>query len=508
MKFLVITGRKEDSVVLSTLLRETYTVCEERIAQTGDEGLGLARDFQPDVIFLDFEMPEMGDVHVCQRLKADPACFHIPVLLLIGRDADAASRVRALELDCDASLGKPVEAFELAAQMRALLRSKQSFDLVRRENKALERRAARLTAINNRLMQKQALLINRDQYRVLFESSRDAILLLDRKGFLDCNKTAMEMFGLATKEEILWKHPSELSPAQQPGGGDSRKLADERTEAAFSQGSQFFEWLHKRADGTPFFVEVLLSRIDLPEKPLLQAVVRDITERKRAEQALRESEEWFRLLFKCGNDAIFVFRLGPNLLNERYIEVNDMACARLGYTREELLQLTLGQINAVENLESIKEYLRILQVGRHVTFETVHLTKDKRRISVEANVNLFELDGQPTLISIARDITERKALEEQLRQTQKLDAIGQLAGGVAHDFNNILAATLMRLGIMERDTTLPAHIQTSLRELESYTNRASNLARQLLTFSRRQVIQMKKIDLNEVVRLLIKMLDR
>jgi two-component system, sensor histidine kinase and response regulator len=129
------------------------------------------------------------------------------------------------------------------------------------------------------------------RYRELFESTGDAIMLLDDQGFMECNQATLALFGCAGKEEFLRKHPSEVSPPQQPDGADSRGAADARIAQAYRDGMTRFEWLHRRADGSEFDADVLLARVDLQERSIIQAVVRDISERKRVERALREAHE-------------------------------------------------------------------------------------------------------------------------------------------------------------------------------------------------------------------------
>ncbi len=122
---------------------------------------------------------------------------------------------------------------------------------------------------------------------------------------------------------------------------------------------------------------------------------------------------------------------------------------------------------------------------------------------------ILDPQGRAThFLAVKEDITERKLLEEQLRQSQKLDAIGQLAGGVAHDFNNVVASTMLRLSALQQRTDLDAEIQESLRELNQEARRAADLTRQLLIFSRRSVLQVQTLDLNNVVTNLLKMLRR
>ncbi|MBI5386677.1 MAG: PAS domain S-box protein [Verrucomicrobia bacterium] len=132
----------------------------------------------------------------------------------------------------------------------------------------------------------------------------------------------------------------------------------------------------------------------------------------------------------------------------------------------------------------------------------------RRELRVLASTALVRVEGQPKALVCLEDITARKQLEAQLLQAQKMEAIGQLAGGVAHDFNNILAATLMQLHMLQEMPNLEPEVAASLKELEKAAQRAANLTRQLLMFSRRQTMQTKRLDLNEVVSGLLRMLRR
>lgn len=135
----------------------------------------------------------------------------------------------------------------------------------------------------------EALRQSESRYRQLFDSTSDAVVLLDDRGFFDCNPASLAMFGCATREELCTKHPADLSPTNQPCGTDSLTLANQRIAMALEQGKLRFEWLHRRADtGETFPAEVLLSAVLLDGKPVLQATVRDINERKQAEDTLKK----------------------------------------------------------------------------------------------------------------------------------------------------------------------------------------------------------------------------
>ncbi len=132
---------------------------------------------------------------------------------------------------------------------------------------------------------------NEIKFRTLFESSNDALMLLDNKGFFDCNSMTLKMFACASKEEFCSKHPIDLSPPIQPNGADSMTLSNKQIETAMKEGSNTFKWIYRRMDGKDFPAEVLLSSMELDGQWVLQAVVHDITKRKQAEDALINAEQ-------------------------------------------------------------------------------------------------------------------------------------------------------------------------------------------------------------------------
>src|ERR1035438_1816418 len=161
----------------------------------------------------------------------------------------------------------------------------------RQSLEALQELADRCGGALDRLRSEEARRRSETKFRTLYDSTSDAVMLLNKQGFLDCNQAALAMFGCATREEFCSKHPADVSPPVQPGGTDSLTLANQRIVTAMAKGSCQFEWMHKRADtGETFPAEVLLCALELDGKRVLQGSVRDITERKRAEKALREVE--------------------------------------------------------------------------------------------------------------------------------------------------------------------------------------------------------------------------
>jgi PAS domain S-box-containing protein len=175
------------------------------------------------------------------------------------------------------------------------------------------KRKAEMLALEELKNSRDELTRSETKFRTLYDSTSDAVWLLDENGFIDCNKAALELFGSATKEALKAKSPSDLSPRQQTGGIDSRTLASQRMASAFEKGSVRFEWLHQKVDsGQTFPAEVLMTAMELDGRRIIQAVVRDITDRKAAEDEIRHLA-FYDHLTQLPNRRLMVDRLGQAL---------------------------------------------------------------------------------------------------------------------------------------------------------------------------------------------------
>lgn len=198
-------------------------------------------------------------------------------------------------------------------------------------------------------------------------------------------------------------------------------------------------------------------------KRLVPAIERELREaelrraKRRAEEELRESENKFRELFHNANDAIFLNRVSEEGRLDKFLEANQVACQRLGYSREEFLGMSLEQIIAPERLDETLEALRQLLAQGHVSFETVHIAKDGSKIPVEVNVRVFTLNRNRVALSVARDITERKRAEEKIYRLAYYDALTELpnralfidrvAWGIVQARRNQMAAAVIFLDL-------------------------------------------------------------
>ncbi len=234
-----------------------------------------------------------------------------------------------------------------------------------------------------------------------------------------------------------------------------------------------------------------------------QRLRQEIEERKRAQEEREASERKFRALFNNLSDAVFIHDLQGT-----FLEVNDVACQRLGYSREELLQMGLGDIDAPEEAAVAPERMEETKEDLRALFRTEHVTRDGERIPTEVHSRLVHYNGQDSILSVARDISEREELEAQLRQAQKMESVGRLAGGIAHDFNNLLTVINGYSQLMLAEMPAGSPWRQEVEQIERAGTRAGDLTRQILAFSRRQILNPQTVQLNDLLLEMAEMLRR
>lgn len=231
--------------------------------------------------------------------------------------------------------------------------------------------------------------------------------------------------------------------------------------------------------------------------------VEDVTDRKEMTEALQQSQQRFQDLFENSPDAVFVEDYHGTVL-----DVNPAACALHGVKREELVGRTAFDLVPAEQRAEVQQGFARFVSGESESADGVSVGRDGRLVPVELKVRRVNYRGQPSLLLHVRDVTERKQLEQQFLQSQKFEAIGRLAGGVAHDFNNILTAIIGYSELMLRKIPDGSPLRRQAEEVLKAAHRAAGLTRQLLAYSRKQSLQPKVLDLNSVVADMNKMLRR
>lgn len=262
-----------------------------------------------------------------------------------------------------------------------------------------------------------------------------------------------------------------------------------------------------RRDGTIINIEVYGSVIEVNGRPAAFGNLIDVTDREQAREALRESEELFRRAFEDTN-----LPMALTDLDNRFVRVNSAFARMFGYAPDEMLRMTTAQITHPDDIAETFARREPLLQGRetHFHIEKRYLHRDGHVISALTNVALVrDVSNRPQLyVRQAQDITDRKRLEVQVSQSQKMEAIGVLAGGIAHDFNNLLTVMNGYCELISSDPGLSESSREMIREIHRAGDQAAALTRQLLAFSRKQVLAPRVVNLNVLVNEEIKMLRR
>lgn len=266
-----------------------------------------------------------------------------------------------------------------------------------------------LTDITESKQAKEALQISKDKQEAIFNGSNDAIMLLTRKGFFDCNPKTLEMFGMSDRKEFIESHPSDSSPAFQPDGQDSLIKANAMIEIAFEKGVNRFEWMHQRKNGENFPAEVLLSAFNYGDERVLQATVHDITGRKLVEKRLLEYKHFFN------NSADFACIANTN----GYFEtVNQNFEKVLGYSEKELLENQFFSFVHPDDVDSTLREVEKLKTGTLTpSFVNRYRKKDGSYLWFSWNTTPNTDTGK--LYAIARDITYQKIAEEKIKKSEE-----------------------------------------------------------------------------------------
>lgn len=335
-----------------------------------------------------------------------------------------------------------------------------------------------------------------ERYRDLVEHSNDLICTHDLDGkLLSVNEASVRLTGYSAAQLLTMNLCDLLAP-------DMRAAFPKYLARLVERGHAAGVMKISTANGTIRYWEFSNSlRREGVAKPLVRGMAHDITERKKGEWALRESEVRLRAIFEQAPLGI----AEGHIASADYVQINQRYADIVGYPIEELKKMTFRDITHPEDLDKDLDLFLQLSQGkmRFYTIEKRYLRKDRAVVWVNITVSAIarEGGGKPQYcMAVIEDITEKKRLEAQLRQSQKMEAIGQLSGGIAHDFNNILTVIKGRVSLLQSTPDFTAEVTESVGEIADAANRAAALTRQLLAFSRRQVMQQQDLDLHELVR--------
>ncbi len=325
-----------------------------------------------------------------------------------------------------------------------------------------------------------------ERYRQVFERTSSVCLLVDVETLrlVDANPAAERFYGW-TRQELLGMTLGQINTMEET-------TLRTTVKAAAEEGGRTFVVRHRLRAGAERDVEVHSTPIQLDGRRVNYSIIHDITERVRAERRLAASEANYRRALEQASDAIVVSDREGVVL-----EINSRAEELLGMPRAEIVGHPMESLVSPEDRERFPLQLRELFEGRAALHERRLVRKDGAVAEVEISARDL---GDGRYQAIIRDISERRRLEEQLRQAQKMEAVGQLTGGIAHDLNNLLTVVLANSEMMA--SALPPDrkdLQDDLRELQAAARRGAQMIRKLLSFSRHAPLTFQVLDLGRVV---------
>src|SRR6184192_4161309 len=510
VRILIVEDDPQDAALAERQVRRADIFCTFRRVETRDSMVQALREFVPDVVITDHSLPAFGArdaLQLTQQLSPGT-----PVIVVTGRLGDEPA-VQYLQLGAADYIVKD----HLHRLGPAVLRALD----VKRSGEA-QARAQQLQGATYRIAQ---AAIGTPGLADLLPAVHQIVgeLMPTQNFYIALYDPVHELlsFPYAVDER------DEDFPTKKPGKGLTEYVLRtgqpllvtpevqtelERRGEVELIGAPSIDWLGvplKTGDRT---IGVLVAQTYAPgvrygerEKHVLQFVSTQVAmaiDRKRTEEQLHDSERKYRLLFETNPEPMFVY----DFETLRILAVNGAAVARYGHTESEFLQLTLRDIRPASESVRFEETLHNDTGGTFTGFR--HRRKDGTLIDVDIESQPITFAGRPARLVLARDVTARRQLEDQLRQAQKMEAVGQLAGGIAHDFNNLLTAILGCTQLLLHATPLDDARREDVEEIKNAGLRAAELTRQLLAFSRRQVLAPKLLDMNAVVANMDKMLRR
>ncbi len=340
----------------------------------------------------------------------------------------------------------------------------------------------------------------------ILEAIPDAVVVVNQQGVIIQVNSQTETLFAYTRDELIGQKIEMLVPERQRGQHDQHRAQFHAKPKIRRMGSGL-DLYGRRRDGSEFPVEISLSPVSTGNGAMVLSVIRDISDRKRIEEELRraneeldrrksrelrDSQNRLALIVDSSQDAI----IGKNL-DGIITHWNKGAEHMYGYTVQEMIGRPIMVLCPKDRVDEIPGILDRIRHGERVEyFESVRVTKDGRRLNVSISVSpIHDTEGKVVGASaIARNITAQKKIEDQLRQSQKMEAVGRLAGGVAHDFNNLLGIVTACSELLH--TRVEAGSLEYIDNIREAAKRGASLTRQLLAFSRRQPVQPQLLDLN------------
>jgi two-component system cell cycle sensor histidine kinase/response regulator CckA len=474
LRILILEDVAMDAELVEYELQRASIPFVARRVDTRDGFLRELDAFRPDVILSDYTLPRFdGMTALSLTRERAPA---IPFLIVTGsvNEETAVGCMKAGATD-----------YLLKSNLARIGPAIQA---------ALERERAR----EEKIRAESLLAASERRFRSLVQNSSDLVTIVAPDGTI--------LYASDSAERLVGYAPGQLVGTMLLGYVDASGAEAVRGLLQNSNGKSSgpVEFSLRRVDGSPVWLEAVGS--NLLADPTIQGIVlnaRDVSERKRADRALRESEERYRDLFDNASDLVCMSAPGGTLLY-----VNKAWQEGTRYSQDEIARMQLIDVVHPESRSHFTAVLRRVLAGERLDHvELMLVPKSGPPITVEGNLSCTFKDGKPSVVrGIYRDVTERKRVDEQLRRAERMQAAGKLAGGVAHEVNNMMTGVIGFSEFVLRSFDLNDPRRADVEEVIRAGTRAADVTRQLLAFTRQQFLRPQLVQLNAVVNDMEKML--
>ena len=441
-------------------------------AANGKEALEKLSSNQIDLVLLDVMMPGMNGFEVLEKLRADKKTERIPVIMITVLK-EAEERIKAVEAGCDDFISKPFDKHELLVRVKSLLRIKFMNDEVNDAHEFAE------SVIN---------------------TVREPLIALDQDLRVVTASRSFYEFFKVTPEETVGQLIYDLGNKQ----WDIPKLR-ELLETILPQKATFDNYEVEHNFATIGRRVMLLNARQIKrgtgKERIILLAIEDITERKRLEDLLKDSEERYRRIFETASDGIVLLEKGEGTI----VRSNQAVDKMFGYPEEECVGKKLTDIGVSIDMSDFPAIMQALDKQGIINYADVPV---KTKAGKDIYTDIYMVDRAKLAQCNIRDVTKHKKLEEQLRQSQKMEAIGLLAGGIAHDFNNILSAIVGYAYLLQTKMRGDDPLRENVDQILVSTDRAAEVTHSLLAFSRKQVLNPKPVNLNAIMERFVKLLSR
>lgn len=477
IRILYVEDRVEDEELVTAELKRSGLQFELQRVDNEQTFLSSITSKEYDLVFSDYGLPGWNGMEALKTLRAHRP--DLPFILITGTLGEDAA-VECIKSGAADYLLKG-NLSRLAVAVRRALRERQ--DRLLRQRAELELRESE------------------EQYRLLFDANPNPMWVYDIETlrFLAVNNAAVCHYGFS-HEEFLSMTIKEIRPKKELAA-----FMEEYESWDKTQDIDFGTWKHAKKDGTPITVEVRSRAIVFQNRKARLVMAHDVTEKLRAEEERRASQELFASVFYSSPAGITISTSEQG----RYLAVNGSFSKIIGYEHSELIGKTSLELNIwVDPSRRAEIFKKLMKNKIVIGFDAEFRNKSGNVRQVQISASHIQFRDTECLLAFTNDVTDQKILQRQFQQAQRMESVGRLAAGVAHDFNNLLMVIGSSAELLDDAKDDQARQKHYVDYIKSASNKAASLTRQLLAFSRQQVLQPRTFELNTVIEDMWKILPR